>query len=236
MPKGIRTAKTAICQICKKEKRLDELIPGALIRRSVFEEISREHPHFDPDEYICLKDLEVFRYEQVRRLLEVEKGELSDLDKEIIAAIRDHEMLTETTSNKKEDQSIGDRLSDKIASFGGSWAFIIIFILTLLTWMGTNLYFLGHRAFDPFPFVLLNLFLSSVAALQGPIIMMSQNRQAQKDRIREEHDYKTNLKAELEIRMLHEKMDKLMTSQWQRLIEIQQIQMDYMQQLAHKQR
>lgn len=236
MGKAIRAVKTGSCQICHKEKRLDELIPGALIRPSVFEEIKREHPHFDPDEYICLKDLEVFRYEQVRRLLEVEKGELSILDKEILTAIRDHEMLTEAVSEIDADQTFGERLADKMAAFGGSWKFIILFTVILVIWMGINALMLQDKAFDPYPFILLNLVLSSIAALQAPVIMMSQNRQAEKDRLREEHDYKTNLKAELEIRMLHEKMDKLMTSQWQRLIEIQQIQMDYMQQLSHKQK
>ncbi len=231
MPKINKTIKTGVCQICHKEKRLDELIPGALIRRSVFEEISREHPQFDPEEYICLKDLEVFRYEQVRKLLEVEKGELSDLDKEILTAIRDHEMLTEAVSEIEDDRTFGDRLSDRIAAFGGSWTFIITFFSFILIWMIINIWILSTRAFDPFPFILLNLILSCLAAIQAPIIMMSQNRQEQKDRQRGEHDYKINLKAELEIKLLSEKIDHLLVHQNKKLLEIQEVQTDYLEDL-----
>jgi uncharacterized membrane protein len=120
-------------------------------------------------------------------------------------------------------------MSDRLASFGGSWTFISLFGVVLLVWMGFNMVAAGWSQFDPYPFILLNLVLSCLAAIQAPIIMMSQKRQEAKDRLRSENDYRVNLKAELEIRHLHEKMDHMLTRQWERLAEIQQIQLEIMQ-------
>jgi uncharacterized membrane protein len=125
-------------------------------------------------------------------------------------------------------------MADKIASFGGSWSFIIIFFLFILVWMIINIIALRDRGFDPYPFILLNLILSCLAAIQAPIIMMSQNRKEEKDRKRSEHDYMINLKAELEIKLLHEKMDHLIQEQNTRLLEIQEIQADYLDDILKK--
>ena len=125
--------------------------------------------------------------------------------------------------------TFGEKLADKVAAFGGSWKFIILFGSILCAWIIINSIALFSSPFDPFPFILLNLILSSIAALQAPVIMMSQNRQAAKDRMQAEHDYKVNVKAELEIRNLHGKMDFLIERQWQRLLEIQQIQIDLLE-------
>ncbi len=130
-----------------------------------------------------------------------------------------------------ETLTYGQRLADKIASFGGSWTFIIFFFCILFSWIGLNLYFFS-KPFDPFPFILLNLILSCLAALQAPVIMMSQNRQEEKDRERSKHDYQVNLKAELEIRMLHEKIDHLILHQQQRLFEIQKIQIEMLSEIT----
>lgn len=113
------------------------------------------------------------------------------------------------TLSNIEDLSTGQRIADKVASFGGSWTFIISFLVFIIVWIGLNLYWLNNQGFDPYPFILLNLLLSCVASLQAPIIMMSQNRQEEKDRIRAQKDYEINLKAEAEIRKLHEKLDKI---------------------------
>jgi uncharacterized membrane protein len=121
-----------------------------------------------------------------------------------------------------------------VATFGGSWTFITSFCLILFVWMGVNLTLGEGRAFDAYPFILLNLVLSTVAALQAPIIMMSQRRQEHKDRLHALNDYKVNLKAELEIRHLHEKVDHLLNRQWERLMEIQQIQIEVMRDQANK--
>jgi uncharacterized membrane protein len=134
----------------------------------------------------------------------------------------------------EQQLTFGERLADKIAEFGGSWRFIIIFFVILSLWIAINSLTLILKPFDPYPFILLNLILSCLASIQAPIIMMSQNRQEDKDRLRAEHDYRINLKAELEIRHLHEKIDHLLMNQWQRLLEIQEIQMELMEELARK--
>jgi uncharacterized membrane protein len=127
-------------------------------------------------------------------------------------------------------------LSDKIAEFGGSWKFIITFGGVIVVWVVLNAVLLLDRGFDPYPFILLNLILSCLAALQAPVIMMSQNRAEARDRLRGENDYKVNLKAELEIRHLHEKMDHLLRRQYNRLFEIQQIQIELLEQLSQRKR
>ena len=143
-------------------------------------------------------------------------------------AMRGKQITQNTNQEYEETLTLGDRLSDKLSEIAGSWAFIIFFATVIISWVLLNTFILT-TAFDPYPFVFLNLMLSMVAALQAPIIMMSQNRQEAKDRVRAEHDYRVNLKAELEIRHLHAKLDLLLTHQWQRLLEIQEIQMELMQ-------
>ena len=123
-----------------------------------------------------------------------------------------------------------------MADFGGSWTFIVSFFFVLAVWMAFNVWVASRDVFDPYPFILLNLVLSCLAAIQAPIIMMSQKRQETKDRMRSENDYRVNLKAELEIRHLHEKMDHLINRQWERLAEIQQIQLEIMQDLSRRKR
>lgn len=140
--------------------------------------------------------------------------------------------------NKEFDKTLtfGQQLADRVATFGGSWTFILIFVSTLLLWVFLNSYILARRAdaFDPYPYILLNLMLSMIAALQAPIIMMSQNRQAAKDRLDASHDYEVNLKAELEILSLHEKLDALREQQWRELIELQQEQIQLLTELLEK--
>jgi len=141
-------------------------------------------------------------------------------------------------TNKEFDATLtfGQRLADQVASFGGSWTFIIIFASVLLTWVILNSFVLArlNAAFDPFPYILLNLFLSMLAAIQAPIIMMSQNRQAAKDRLDAAHDYEVNMKSELEIADLHKKMDELKQKQWLELIEMQQEQIRLLTQLLEE--
>ncbi|MPT35470.1 MAG: DUF1003 domain-containing protein, partial [Flavobacterium sp.] len=126
------------------------------------------------------------------------------------------------------------RVADKVAEFGGSWTFIISFMFFLVAWIALNVFMLANKGFDPYPFILLNLILSCIAALQAPVIMMSQNRQEEKDRERSKNDYMINLKSELEIRMLHEKIDHLILHQEQSMLEIQKIQIDMMNDIIHK--
>ena len=151
----------------------------------------------------------------------------------MIESLARHETLAEDVEARFQRKlSIGERLADQIADFGGSWTFITLFAGFILVWIVINTVLLLARPFDPYPFILLNLMLSCLAAVQAPIIMMSQNRQETRDRLRSENDYRVNLKAELEIRQLHEKLDHLLQHQWERLIEIQQIQIELMNEIA----
>ena len=142
------------------------------------------------------------------------------------------------TKDAEVEAPLGQRAADAVASFGGSWTFVGLFGATMLVWVGLNTVLLmsGAKAFDPYPYILLNLFLSMLAAIQAPIILMSQNRQSQKDRIAAEHDYEINLKAELEIMLLNDKIDLLREKQWQELLEIQKQQLDLLQSVMGKNR
>ena|SRR3990167_407998 len=223
------------CFHCQKSYAPDFLISGEVIRSGVAEIIKKRNPAWTPSNLICLSCLNLFRSEYIEDALEEEKGELSQLDLAVIESLKEQETLTENLNLAfDKDLTIGQRMADRVASFGGSWVFVALFFLAFFVWMGVNTALILARPFDPYPYILLNLVLSCLAAVQAPVIMMSQNRMEAKDRLRSEHDYQVNLKAELEIRHLHEKLDVLLKHQWQKLLEIQQIQMDLMKELAFK--
>jgi len=166
-------------------------------------------------------------------LLESEKGELTHLEQEVLKSLREHELLsTNVDAEFEQEWTLGERLADRIAGFGGSWTFLIFFGVFIALWIGMNSLVLFLRPVDPYPFILLNLLLSCLAAIQAPIIMMSQNRQEAKDRIRSQHDYQVNLKAELEIRHLNEKIDHLLSRQWERLVQIQEVQIELLSEIG----
>ena len=227
---GARSEKVRKCQICGRDKGMREMMPAAMIRSSVLDLIRQEYPGVGGDGYICLEDLNRFRTKYIENMIEVDKGEISRLEADVVRSLAENELLTKNVNSEYETNlTYGERLSDRIAAFGGSWPFIIIFFCFFMGWMLFNSVSLFWRPMDPFPYILLNLILSCLAAVQAPIIMMSQNRQEAKDRMRAEHDYRINLQAELEIRHLNEKMDHLVMNQWQRLLEIQKIQMEIME-------
>lgn len=150
-------------------------------------------------------------------------------------SIEEQNLLMQNLDNPPiESLTFGQRISDKVARFGGSWKFIIVFSAILFVWICFNVLAIKSLQFDPYPFILMNLVLSCIAALQAPIIMMSQNRQEEKDRERAKKDYMINLKSELEIRILHEKIDHLILHQQQELIEIQKLQVDMMNDILKK--
>ena len=158
-----------------------------------------------------------------------ELGALTEKEKHVLQHLRDREPISRNVHAETAEQlTFGQKVADKVAAFGGSWPFIIIFLCILLSWIALNTYLLlNHRkTFDPYPFILLNLVLSMLAALQAPVIMMSQNRQAEHDRKDAEHDYEVNLKAEFEIMALNEKMDELRTQQWEQLMQAQRDQIN----------
>lgn len=218
--------------ISNKEIPKGEEIKGNDIREGVFHLIGSEFPNFCKDDFITIDELNQFRRLYLTSLITKEKGELAEIDRDVLDAIKNNSILTENIQEDKEDElTFGQRLADRVAEFGGSWTFIITFFSFILIWMVINIWVVATRPFDPFPFILLNLILSCLAAIQAPIIMMSQNRQEQKDRQRGEHDYKINLKAELEIKLLSEKIDHLLVHQNKKLLEIQEVQTDYLEDL-----
>jgi uncharacterized membrane protein len=191
-------------------------MPAAMVRQAIVERIRQEHPQWTDDSYICFADLNQYRTQYIEHVLTTERGELSDLETEVVRSLKEQELLTENIDNQFEtDMSFGGRLADRVATFGGSWKFLICFAGCLALWIVINSLVILFRPFDPYPFIFLNLMLSCLAAIQAPVIMMSQNRQEAKDRVRSEHDYRINLKAELEIRHLHAKLDLLLTHQCQ---------------------
>ena len=219
--------------VSKKEIEAGAEIKCSHVREGIFKLMQAEHPNLTIDDYISLEELNHYRRLYLTSLIIEEKGEIAEIDRDVVEAIRNNSILSENIQNLKEpNPTFGQRLADKIAQFGGSWTFIVAFFSFILIWMGINIVILTKKtSFDPYPFILLNLILSCLAAIQAPIIMMSQNRQEQKDRQRSEQDYKINLKAELEIKLLSEKIDHLLIHQNKKLLEIQEIQTDYLEDL-----
>jgi uncharacterized membrane protein len=215
-----------VCQICGDD-RISNLGPGILVRPAISELIKGEIGSWAEQGWICTDDLERFRHKYVQSLLESDKGELTTLEKEVLESLRQQEILSRNPEEEFQSElTLGQHLADRIAAFGGSWTFIMLFAIVLFLWIIINSVILIIRPFDPYPFILLNLMLSCLAAIQAPVIMMSQKRQESRDRMRAMHDYQINLKAELEIRHLHQKIDHLLSHQWERLVEIQEIQME----------
>lgn len=221
-----------ISHISKQEIQTGEEVKGQDIREGIFNLIKTDFADFGKDNFISIAELNKYRRLYLTSLIIQEKGELAVIDRDVMEAIKNNSILSENVQDEMEAElTFGQKLADKVAAFGGSWTFIVAFFSFILIWMAVNIWFLASRPFDPFPFILLNLILSCLAAIQAPIIMMSQNRQEHKDRQRGEHDYKINLKAELEIKLLSEKIDHLLVHQNKKLLEIQEVQTDYLEDL-----
>ncbi|MCX8123097.1 MAG: DUF1003 domain-containing protein [Spirochaetes bacterium] len=222
------------CNICKKMFWEENMIVGHGINHEIEDLIRKDYPEWNDFCWICKNDLNAFKIKYIMNLIESEKGSIENLEREVIQSIQENDLLTFNTNLPKEKLKIRERIADKVASFGGSWKFIIIFISILVMWIVINGFYIINKPFDPYPFILLNLILSCLAALQAPIIMMSQNRQEMKDRIRSENDYKINLKSEIEIRTLHEKVDHLLLDQWSKMMKIQQVQLEILEEISNK--
>ena len=219
--------KTFISDLSKKTFPITERISSESVRASIMQLIRADHPDFDASKYLALRELNAYREKYMSKYLSEEVGELSDLESKVLESIKQHSLIADDAAIEADKKStVGEKVADKVASFGGSWTFILIFVGILVGWIALNAFWLMNKGFDPYPFILLNLLLSCLAALQAPVIMMSQNRQSDKDRERAKEDYMVNLKSELEVRALHEKLDHLMLYQQQEMIEIQKIQID----------
>ncbi|TPI64254.1 DUF1003 domain-containing protein [Mesorhizobium sp. B3-1-3] len=219
--------------ISGRKFRKRDLVRVDDLRPSLADRIRSDHPDLPRGARISREELGRYRMRYMEELLQQEHGEFSELDRQVVESIARQDTISENSEEEfEEHRSFADRVSDTMAEFGGSWWFLISFGGVLLIWIGINLIAGLAHAFDPYPFILLNLMLSCIAAIQAPVIMMSQKRQEAKDRLRSFNDYRVNLKAELEVRHLHEKLDYLISRQWQRLAEMQQMQLDAMHELA----
>ena len=226
---------TFISDVSKKEFPISEKTSAKLISHTILNLIQKDNPQFNHESFLSTTELKFYREKYISDYLSKEKGKLTELEKTVITSVTDNT----TISNKVDgdDQTAltyGQKIADKVASFGGSWTFIISFGIFIFLWICLNIIWLSSKAFDPYPFILLNLILSCLAAIQAPVIMMSQNRQEEKDREREKNDYMINLKSELEIRMLHEKIDHLIMNQQQELLEIQKVQIEMLNDILKK--
>ena len=221
------------CLLCNQSKSSHLMFPFDLVRPGLASYIRSKHPAIDERNEICLDCLNRMRGEYVVSLMEEENRSLSSLEEGVRSLQQDEPAARNIEKAIHEKATLGDRTADRVATFGGSWKFIGMFGGVMIIWMVVNTTIMGNP-FDPYPFILLNLLLSCLAAIQAPIIMMSQNRQEAKDRLRNENDYRINLQAELEIRHLHDKLDLMLHSQWKRLMEIQGVQMEMMEELIER--
>jgi len=216
--------------ISGKEFPQREKVDASLVRKPIVDAIKKDHPDFDDTCSLAMTELNEYREKYIADFLQQEMGQLDEMETKVVQALKDKTLISDNPDDDDDpaNTTFGQRVADRVASFGGSWTFIIIFVTFLLGWIAVNVLLLANKGWDPYPFILLNLILSCVAALQAPVIMMSQNRQGEKDRDKAQNDYMVNLKSELEIRMLHEKIDHLILHQEQSLIEIQKVQVEMM--------
>jgi len=227
--------KTFRSDVSNKEFPISERVSAKTIRHSILDLIQKENPQFSHESYLSLSELNKYREKAISDYMVKEVGELSELEKTVLTSIKGNTTLTDKIEGEEGlSLTTGQRVADKVAFFGGSWTFIISFGVFIFIWISINVYWLVNKGFDPYPFILLNLILSCLAALQAPVIMMSQNRQEEKDRDRSKKDYMINLKSELEIRTLHEKIDHFIMDQQQELLELQKIQIDMMNDILKK--
>jgi uncharacterized membrane protein len=223
------------CQICGHAKDIRRMAPGASVHHNIEDVIREQKPDWSESGFICIPCLNRFRTEFARVQMSRERDELTKLEHEVIESLHANESVVEDMNAEFDSNlTFGERLADRVASFGGSWTFILIFFAALATWVTINSVYWLYHPFDPYPFILLNLVMSLLASIQAPIIMMSQNRAGARDRLQAENDFKVNLKAEIEVRALTEKIDQLLHNQWARMMEIQQIQMEMLEDLTRR--
>ena len=226
---------TFVSSISGKSFSNNEKITGAAIRNCIVEEIKKAHPNFTETSVISVQEVDEFRQKYIQNTLTNELGDLDTLEKTVLEHLQKNELISDhLNEDNTADLTLSQRWADNVAAFGGSWRFIILFAIIIFIWIVLNVIVLANKPFDAYPFILLNLILSCVAALQAPVIMMSQNRQEEKDRERSKNDYMINLKSEMEIRMLHEKIDHLIVHQQKHLMEIQQVQIDMMNDIMQR--
>lgn len=227
--------KNQICTICGNRFTITEGLFLRDLSDVLKSKIKETNQYVKPSSFICLKDLQKLRISNMQKIidqdLEIDHQMSDKLKKELEKDTYVIKNINDTVYGKR---TRGQKMADAVAKFGGSWGFIIVFTVVLVGWMAINVLHLFGMHFDPYPFILLNLFLSCVAAIQAPIIMMSQNRQADRDLFDSENDYRTNTKSEMEIRILHEKLDQLNEVQWPHILDIQKMQIEVLSEIENE--
>ena len=216
------------CCVCAQPLVNGHCRPVRALRPGIAQRLRLEIPRpVENTELVCKSCISRLRVEYMLQRLESDRGALSALEADVARKAAEHSPVAEDLVSRFEQGSTrGERMADGVARVGGSWPFVVAFFGFILIWMAINAHTFRDEPFDPYPFILLNLVLSCLAAIQAPIIMMSQNRAAAKDRLQADQDFRVNLKAELEVAGLHEKVDHLLHAQWESLMEIQQAQLD----------
>lgn len=212
---------------------------NTILLKNVEEEIRffilKIRPDLTVDSKITFPELLNYRLDYIKQMISTDSGKMEELNETIVKSIKENTTITDKLNPPAEKKlTTGQKTADGIAKFGGSWPFIFIFIIVLATWIIINSTMIFFKPFDPYPYILLNLALSCLAAIQAPIIMMSQNRQEQRDRAEANNDYQINLKSEIEVNLLHEKMDYLINSQWQHLVQMQNMQIELLGELQEQ--
>jgi uncharacterized membrane protein len=223
-----------ISSISGKEFPLQEKFSARGLRQPLVLLIQQDAPNFNEESFLSISELNFYREKYIASMIAEDIGTMGEMEQTVLRSVYDRDTLTDKVEENEAPLTLGQRIADHVATFGGSWTFIISFGVFLFLWICANVILLANKGWDPYPFILLNLILSCIAALQAPVIMMSQNRQEEKDRERSRKDYMINLKSELEIRILHEKIDHLMMHQQQELLEIQRVQIDMMKDIMNR--
>ena len=234
---GDPSSKTAVvCTLCGKAHARQRLYHARGVRPAVARFLAKKYPdQWKPDALVCPECLNRERLDHLLEDLAKDRGELSAIESEVAHKAVEHMAVAEQVDKEfRRSATRGQRIADGVARVGGSWGFVISFVVVLLAWIALNTALLQKGAFDPYPYILLNLVLSCIAALQAPVIMMSQNRMSEYDRRRADQDFRVNLKAELEIASLHDKVDHLLHAQWEHLVEMQEVQIELLNQIAGK--
>lgn len=224
--------KTASCIICGKHYSVMEGFYIRNLGRDLIEQIREEYKNVKPSSFICLSDLQHIRLRNLEKTINDDLESNRQINASLEKNLNSNHYVVKNTNNMKLTK--GQKIADILAKYAGSWGFIIVFCLFLFFWMFINTFHVFGLHFDPYPFILLNLFLSCLAALQAPVIMMSQNRQAERDRFDAENDYKTNRKTEMELRNLHKKVDQLNEVQWPHLLDIQKTEIEVLTEIEYE--
>ena len=233
---GSPEPKQAACSLCGNAHAKKHLRHARGVRPAVAKFLAKKYPdRWKAGALVCSDCLNRERLDHLLKKLAEDRGELSEIESQVARQAVDHLAIAEQVEEEfRRSATRGQRIADAVARVGGSWAFVITFVVVLLAWIALNTVLLRQKAFDPYPYILLNLVLSCIAALQAPVIMMSQNRMSEYDRRKADQDFRVNLKAELEVASLHDKVDHLLHAQWEHLVEMQEVQIDLLNQIAEK--